>query len=147
MTHQATTTDGGEPSAGRRDRLWSGIMGFGSFLLVILGGFHVFGGIVAFFVDDAYEVPRSELMVSVSYNVWGVVHIALGIGMIAAAVALISRTPWAQPAVIVLATVSAITNVAFLSAHPVWYSMMIVLDLLVIYAVTAHFDAGADFDY
>ena len=37
-------------------------------------------------------------------------------------------------------------NLAFLSAYPVWSAIMIALDILVIYAVTAHGAEGSD-DY
>jgi hypothetical protein len=41
---------------------------------------------------------------------------------------------------IVLASVSAVTNLAFLSASPGWYGSLILFDVLVIYAVTVHFE-------
>jgi hypothetical protein len=34
--------------------------------------------------------------------------------------------------------VSALVNVAFLAAYPLWSAIMIAVDILVIYAVTAH---------
>jgi hypothetical protein len=34
--------------------------------------------------------------------------------------------------------VSALVNVAFLSAYPIWSTLMIVIDLLVIWAITVH---------
>ena len=39
---------------------------------------------------------------------------------------------------------SAITNLAFLAANPVWYTLMIALDILIIYAITMY---GGDREY
>jgi hypothetical protein len=37
-----------------------------------------------------------------------------------------------------VALLSAIVNLAFLGAYPVWGVLMIALDVIVIYAITAH---------
>ena len=37
-----------------------------------------------------------------------------------------------------VATLSAIVNLAFLAAYPIWSVLMITLAVLVIYAITAH---------
>jgi hypothetical protein len=47
---------------------------------------------------------------------------------------------WARVAAVFLAFLSAIVNVGFLAAYPVWSSLMIGLDVLVIWAVTVHGD-------
>jgi hypothetical protein len=37
-----------------------------------------------------------------------------------------------------LATLSAVVNIAFLSAYPIWSTIMITIDILVIWALTVH---------
>jgi hypothetical protein len=37
-----------------------------------------------------------------------------------------------------------VMNLGFLSAAPVWYGILLLLDVLVIYAVTVHFDDERD---
>jgi hypothetical protein len=145
MTQHAPLAD--EDQAPARDGLWSGVIGFASIMLLLLGGFHGLGGIVALLTETHYEVPSSQLVVSVSYDVYGWIHLALGVALCFLGVALIARQPWTRVAVVVLAVLSALTNLAFLAAAPAWYSLMILLDVVVIYAVTVHFDAGTDFDY
>lgn len=121
-------------------RLWNGMIGFGSFMLLLLGGFHVIGGFVALLDEDQYQVPSADLMISVDYNVWGILHMSLGVGMCLAGIALFYRKPWGRIAAVVFAAVGAIVNLAFLSAAPVWFAIMILLDFLVIYAVIVHYD-------
>ena len=58
--------------------------------------------------------------------------------MVLAASALFWGKTWGRIAAIAIAMISAITNLAFLSAAPVWYTIMIVMDILVIYAVTMY---------
>jgi hypothetical protein len=45
---------------------------------------------------------------------------------------------WARVAGIAVAMVSALVNLAFLSAYPVWSLTVIALDVLVVYAIAVH---------
>jgi hypothetical protein len=45
---------------------------------------------------------------------------------------------WARVVGVILAVVSAIVNVAFLAAYPVWSTIIIALDVFVIYALIVH---------
>lgn len=128
-------------------RGWSGLVSFAAFMLMLVGGFHVIGGFVALFEEDHYQVGSSDLMISVDYNAWGWAHMALGALMVLAGVALFFRRTWGRVVAVVVASFSAITNLAFLSAAPVWYALMIVMDILIIYAVTAYGDREPEYDY
>jgi len=124
--------------------LWTGMMGFASIMLMLLGGFHVLGGFIAMLEDRVYEVDASELLLANDYTWWGVAHMALGVAAFLTGVALFYRRSWSRLATIVIASLSAVTNLAFLSAAPVWYGLLILIDVLVIYAVTVHFEDERD---
>jgi hypothetical protein len=119
-------------------RLSYGLIGFATIMLGLQGGFHLIGGFVALFEEDSYEVGTHDLMVTVSYTAWGLAHMALGVAMFLAAYALFWGRTWGRVVAVVVALSSACTNLAFLSANPVWFGLMITLDVLVIYAVTMH---------
>jgi hypothetical protein len=121
-------------------RLWRGMIAFASFVLLLVGGFHVIGGFVALLEDDGYAVASDDLLIPMSYNAWGIVHMALGVGMVLLGVALFYRQPWSRSAVVAVAFLSALNNLAFLPAAPAWFGLMILLDILVIYAVIVHFE-------
>ncbi|WP_416952903.1 hypothetical protein ACNKF0_13625 [Nocardioides sp. T5] len=121
-------------------RLWTGMMGFASIMLVLIGGFHVLGGFIALLENRVYDVNSSELLLFQSYAGWGIAHMALGTLAFLTGIALFYRRPWSRVATIVIASFSAVTNLAFLSASPGWYGLLILLDVLVIYAVTVHFE-------
>jgi len=128
-------------------RGWTGLVSFAAFMLILVGGFHVIGGFVALLEEDHYQVGSSALMISVEYNTWGWVHITLGVLMGLAGAALFLRRSWGRVVAVLVAAFSAITNLAFLSAAPVWYSLMIVMDILIIYAVTVYGGREPDYDY
>jgi hypothetical protein len=117
---------------------WNGMIGFAAFMFLLVGGFHFIGGLVALLEDDQYLVGSSDLVIQTNYRVWGFAHMVIAVAMWATGYGLFFRKTWARVVAVVVASVSALTNLAFLSANPWWFTLMIVLDVLVIYAVTVH---------
>ena len=117
---------------------WVGWILFAAVMLVLTGSFHVIQGLVALFRDDYYLVGSSGLAVDVSYTAWGWVHILAGIVAVAAGVSLFAGRMWARVLGTVVAGASAIVNVGFLAAYPLWSALVIAIDVLVILALTIH---------
>ena len=117
---------------------WVGWIVFAGFMMVMLGTFHIIDGLIALFQDEYFLVGKSGLTVHVDYTVWGWVHLIGGIIIIVAGVGLFSGKVWARFVAVPMAMISAVVNIAFLSAYPIWSTIMIVLDILVIWAVTVH---------
>jgi hypothetical protein len=117
---------------------WLGWIVFAGTMMVILGSFHAIAGLVAIFKDDYYLVADSGLVVSVDYAAWGWLHLILGLVIAGAGVGLLRGQMWARVVAVIVASISAIVNLVFMSAYPLWSAIMIALDILVIYAVTAH---------
>lgn len=117
---------------------WNGMIGFAAFMFLLIGGFHFIGGLVALLEDDQYLVGDSDLLIQTDYRVWGLAHMVIAVAMWATGYGLFFRKTWARVVAVVVAGVSALTNLAFLSANPWWFSLMIVLDVLVMYAVMVH---------
>lgn len=135
-----STTPGIQEDEDRAPRFWSGMIAFAAFMLLLLGGFHFLGGLVAMLEDDQYLVGESDLLVETDYRVWGVAHMVIAVAMWMTGYGLFFRRTWARVVAVVVAGISALTNLAFLSANPWWFTLMIVIDILVIYAVTVHGD-------
>ena len=88
-------------------------------------------------------IADTDLIVSVDYTGWGLIHLGHRRGHDdGAGYGLFYRKTWARIVTIVVALISAVINFAFLPAYPVWYTLMIGLDVLIIWAVTAHADDG-----
>ncbi|OGL25766.1 hypothetical protein A3E49_03190 [Candidatus Saccharibacteria bacterium RIFCSPHIGHO2_12_FULL_49_19] len=118
---------------------WVGWVYFASLMMMLVGGFQAISGLVALFKDDFYLVTEKSLLVF-DYSTWGWVHLIMGIVIFAAGVALMNGAAWARMVGILLAGLSLFANMAFLSAFPLWSILMIVVDVLVIYALTVHGD-------
>jgi uncharacterized membrane protein len=83
-------------------------------------------------------VGKNGLAVNVDYTAWGWVHLLLGVVVALAGLALMVGQMWARVLGVVLALASAIVNIGFLAAYPVWSAMIIAIDVLVIYAIIVH---------
>jgi len=117
---------------------WVGMVAFGGMMMIMLGAFHAMAGFVALFQDEYFLVGANGLVVNVDYTAWGWTHLILGALVLGAGIALLAGQMWARVVAVVVAMGSAIINLAFLAAHPVWSMLMIALDVLVIWAVTVH---------
>jgi hypothetical protein len=126
------------PSSYAEPSGWVGWIVFAAFMMVLLGCFHAIQGLVALFDDQKFLVADSGLVVSVDYTAWGWVHLIGGIILALAGVALFAGRMWARIVGVVAALASAIVNIAFLQAYPIWSTIMIALDILIIWAITVH---------
>jgi hypothetical protein len=118
---------------------WAGWVMFGAMMMILLGSFQVIAGLMALLDDGYYVVGPEGLLIDVDYNVWGWVHLGVGVAALAAGFGLLGGAAvWARVLGIVVALVSAIVNFAFLPAYPLWAMMMIAFDVIVVYAIAAH---------
>ena len=122
----------------RTSSAWVGWVVFAAVMAITLGAFEAIEGLVAIFKDQYYLVPSTGLVVSVDYTVWGWVHLIIGVVSIFAGIALLQGRSWGRIVVIVLAGLSALVNLGFLSAYPIWSTLVIAFDVIIIYALTVH---------
>ena len=123
----------------RRDASgWVGWVVFAAVVAITMGIYEAIMGLVAIFDDEYYLVGSSGLVVSVDYTVWGWVHLLLGLAALAGGIALMQRRGWGRVVVIGLAGLSALVNLGFLSAYPLWATIVIAFDMIIIYALTVH---------
>ena len=117
---------------------WVGWVAFGAMMMVLLGSFQLIAGLVALFDDGYYLVVSDKLLVSVNYTTWGWVHLIVGLAALAAGFGLFTGAMWARILGVSVALVSAIVNLGFINAFPVWALTMITFDVIVIYAIMVH---------
>ena len=133
QTGESTSASGsGVPMAEytARQTGWVGWVVFAGAMLILLGCFHAIQGISALAKDEIFVVRPSGLVVNLDYTTWGWVHL---IG-----VCLLAGQLWARIIAVLVAILSALANIVFLPAYPVWSALMIAIDILVIWAVTVH---------
>jgi hypothetical protein len=117
---------------------WTGWIVFAGIMIILLGAFQAIEGFVAIFDPGYYLVRPNGLVISVDYTAWGWVHLILGLAAVATGLGLMAGNTLARVIGVVIAVVSAILNLAFLAAYPVWSTIVITLDVVVIYAIVVH---------
>jgi hypothetical protein len=132
----ASVSSGANPER-PQPTLWTGWILLCATLMVLLGAFQVIAGLVALLADDFYSA-RGRLLVDVGYTTWGWVHLAVGAVALVTGVGLMRGATWARVTGVAVALLSAVVNLAFISAYPAWAVLMIAVDVLVIYAITTH---------
>jgi hypothetical protein len=117
---------------------WTGWVVFAAFMMIMVGTFQAIEGLVALFDDGYYHVTENALVVNVDYTYWGWTHLLLGALLIVAGVGVLAGNIVARMVAIVLAGVSALVNLVFIEAYPIWAVIIITVDVLVIYALIVH---------
>ena len=116
---------------------WAGMVVFAGTLLLMVGGFNVIYGPVALFKDQVLAVTNAGL-VAFDITTWGWITLIIGIIQILVGFGLFGGRAWAIVAGVVLAVLNGFNQIAFLQAQPVWSTIIIAIDVLIIYALTAH---------
>jgi hypothetical protein len=117
---------------------WTGWVVFASVMMFLLGAFQAIQGLVALFDDGFYLVTAGNLVVDVNYNVWGTFHLILGVLLLLSGVGVLTGNLAARTVGVILAGLSALANLVFIEAYPLWSMIIITVDVLVIYALTVH---------
>lgn len=116
---------------------WVGWIYFAGLLMMISGIFQGIAGLVALFKDSVFIVGSEGLLVF-NFAQWGWVHIILGIILFLTSFSVLSGGTWGRVVGSLLAGLSAIANFAFITVYPVWATIVIVIDILIIYALMVH---------
>jgi hypothetical protein len=117
---------------------WTGWVGFAAVLLGMVGIFQTIAGVTALVNDEFYAVGKNGLVLEVDYSAWGWAHIVIGALLLIAAGSLFAGHMYGRVIGVIVATLSAIANLLFISAYPAWSVLIIAIDVIVIYAIVVH---------
>ena len=137
---QAQAGIGTYGAGGDRARGWAAYLVFAAVLLVLVGVFAVMQGLTALLNEDFYALTRHGPIITADYQIWGWVHLVLGVLAVLTGWGLQRGNVFARLAAITIAVLVIMVNLAFMPAYPWWSAMMIVFSLLVLYATTVHGD-------
>ena len=107
---------------------------FGGVLLLLASFFDILQGGSAVANDDLYA-QGSDYLYKFDMTAWGWVHVILGVLGVAVAIGILVRAAWGQITGIMVASLSALTNFAFLPFYPVWSAFIIGFNAVVIWAL------------
>ncbi|QJY50787.1 hypothetical protein HOP40_20990 [Pseudonocardia broussonetiae] len=115
---------------------------FAGVLMILAGILNAVQGVVALFGNEIYlSTPRYA--VAVDLTAWGWTHLALGVLVAAAGVAVLSGRAWGRVVGIVVAALTMVSNFLWIPYYPVWGVVVIVLDVIVIAALCSWSRAAA----
>ena len=103
-------------------------------LLLVVGVLSILEGISAVAKDDLF-VMGVNYIYEFNTATWGWIHIVLGILLVVAAIGVMTGATWARVAAIVVAALSIIGNFLWLPYYPAWSILVIVLNVVVIWAL------------
>jgi hypothetical protein len=117
---------------------WAGWIVFAGLILILAGIVNIINGIAALSRSGAVVVTESGTAVTLDYRgvAWG--FLILGVVLAVTGAGLMTGRTWARAAGIVLAALSVLVNLAFFAAYPLWSAVIIIIDMVVIYAIAAH---------
>ena len=136
-TSRARTAAGQQSQPG-----WArGTILFAGVVMILSGAFDVIDGLVAIFANEFFVSTRHYLL-QFDATSWGVIHLLVGALVVLAGFALLSGRTWGRVLAIVMVSISALTNFAFIPYYPFWSLTIIALDVFVLYAVAKYGDTG-----
>lgn len=114
-----------------------GIVVFAGVVMIVGGAFQALEGLAGI-VHDQYLVVLPNYIYAFDITVWGVIHLLIGLGLLVIGVSLLRGQTWARIAGVIAAAISAIVNFAWLPHSPWWAVILIVIDVLVIWALASY---------
>jgi len=121
----------------------SGWRVFAGSVLLLAGCFNVIWGLVALF-NPRMIIVSSQGLVIWNFKVWGWIYIVIGALMASASVGLFMVQPWARWVGLVFAGLSAVVSVVYFPAYPLFSLLMVLLDVVIIYQLSARWQPEAE---
>ncbi|MGY2702359.1 MULTISPECIES: DUF7144 family membrane protein [unclassified Nocardioides] len=108
---------------------------FAGVLLIVVALLDILQGASAIANDDLYS-QGSDYLYKFDMDVWGWVHVVLGVISIAVAVGIIRRVGWGQLGGMIVAGLGILTNFAALPHYPIWSVIVIAFYALVMWSLS-----------
>jgi hypothetical protein len=114
----------------------AGWVTFSAVVLAIGGLFALIDGLVA--VNRSTFFTQNAVYVFSDLHTWGWIIFGLGVAGIVSGVAVLSGREWARWLGITVAGLSALGQLLFVQAYPLWSLMIMTIDFLVIYGLIVY---------
>jgi hypothetical protein len=111
---------------------------FAGAMLLLVGVLNLVHGIAALVSPRVVTVTPSGYTLLWDISTWGWVHLILGIILVVVSLGLFAAMEWARWLAIIFATIDAIAAIAFFTSYPLWATLVIALDVIIIYQLSMH---------
>ena len=120
----------------------SGWAAFAGVILFIVGSLNAFWGLAGILNDDIVIVGGQGALIA-DISLWGWLHLILGSVIAITGVGLLGGSSAARWPAILFVSINAIMQIVWFPAAPLWAFLIILLDVTIIYQLTARWDAQA----
>ena len=128
-----------EAARSASDRQPTGWTVFAGVVLFMVGSLDALWGLAAI-LNDQIVIVGGRGAILADITTWGWVHLILGSIMALTGLGLFAGSTGARWAAVFFVTINAITQIVWFPAAPLWAFLMIILDVTIIYQLTARWD-------
>jgi len=126
---------------------WSGWIAFAGFVILIVGALDILQGFVGI-LEDEYVVATARGLAIIDVTAWGWMTLLWGGLLVLAGLGLLGGAGWARWLAIIGVSVNAVQQIAFMAnypqAYPLWNILIVTLNIVVLYALTARWQGFKD---
>ena len=141
MESSGSTRPGVESSGSTRPGE-SGWVVFAGVVMIIIGSLDALWGLAGILNDDILIVGGQGAIIA-DITFWGWVHLLLGAAVALTGFGLLAGNEAARLFGILFLTINAIMQIVWFPAAPLWAFLIIILDVVIIYQLTARWDTQA----
>ena len=128
--------EGSRSTSARQPTGWTFFAGA---ILFVVGSLDALWGLAAVLNDDVVVVGGHGAILA-DISTWGWVHLILGSIMACTGLALFTGSSTARWLAIIFVMINAISQIVWFPAAPLWSFLMILLDVTIIYQLTARWE-------
>ncbi|MGH8839113.1 MAG: DUF7144 family membrane protein, partial [Jiangellaceae bacterium] len=96
-----------------------------------------FQGLIALF-NDTFAVAVEAGVLVVDLTTWGWIHVILGVVLILTGIGVLGGNNWARVLGVIFVIINLLAQLSVIGIYPWWAVIVIILDVLVIYALVVH---------
>jgi hypothetical protein len=116
----------------------AGWAAFAGFMLILVGAFDLLYGIAALFHKASLPGSADSLVIVQNLAAWGWWQLIVGAILILSGLLILSGNALGRTVGVIVAMLNAIAQMTLINLHPVWGFMIIVVDVVVIYALIVY---------
>jgi hypothetical protein len=124
---------------------YSGWAAFAGVMMFIVGSLNAFWGLAGILNDEIVVVGGHGALIA-DITLWGWLHLLLGSIVALTGVGLLMGSSGLRWVAVFLLMVNAIGQIVWFSSAPLWAFLMIILDTVIIYQLTARWEQQSYFD-
>lgn len=110
---------------------------FAGVIMIVVGIFQAFAGLVAV-INDEFYVLTADYVVKFDATTWGWIHLIIGLIVLGSGFGVFSGNIAARTVGVLAAVGSMIAAFFWIPWYPMWGIIVIAIDLAVIWALTVH---------